>query len=166
MAPPHTKGSWKSNHRFQKCCSEGLRRDANGHHFRGSSNRSEFTRRSTSNLQPRYLDIWILGPLAACPDYQGPASYSHEPLVVVSMEARPTRLLSNAWRSRGNARASVCFSCFGKHLLCEFHFDDQPFPINEMDIRAVEHLLLTTTSRCILIGMLSWSAVVNVTQLC
>ena len=41
-------------------------------------------------------DFWIcgsFGPLAACPDYQGPASYSYEPLVFVSVEARPTRLL-------------------------------------------------------------------------
>ena len=50
--------------------------------------------RSTHNL-----GIWIsgtFGPLATCSDYQGSASYSHEPLIVVFVEARSTRLLSNA----------------------------------------------------------------------
>ena len=118
--------------------------------------------RSTFNL-----DIWIsgsFGPLVACPDYQDSASYSHGPLDFVPVEARPTRLLSSAWWSKGNVRASVCFSCFGKLLLCEFHVDYQPFPINEIDIRVVEPLLLTVT--CILIGMPSCGAVVNVNQLC
>ena len=47
----------------------------------------------------RNLGIWIsgtFGPLATCSDYQGSASYSHEPLIVVSVEARSTRVLSNA----------------------------------------------------------------------
>ena len=81
------------------------------------------------------LDIWIfesVGPLAACSDNQGPSNYSHEPIVFVYMEARPTRVLSNARRSRGNVRASVCFSCFGSHMRRLFHFNDQPTWINEI----------------------------------
>ena len=96
-----------------------------------------------------FLDIWIsgsFGPLAASSNYQGPASYSHEPLFVISLEARSTRLLSNAGWSRGNVRASVCFPCFGSRLRREFHSNVQLFPINEMDIRAVESPLTAATS--------------------
>ena len=122
----------------QSLASEGVTRTWNNLSVSGQGSNAATCRTCRVSLRRSELAISSCSGSRCLQTFLNPFNQALEAPSSASMEARPTRLLSNARWSRGN----VCFSCFGSYMRREFHFNVQLFSINEMDIRAVEVYLL------------------------